>query len=73
VYLTAPRKEIIRRFRARAATGLRHAVHPDHEFTPDHWERNFSKPIRIGQVVEVDASTPVDVEQLAATVRTVLG
>lgn len=73
VYLTAPREEIIRRFRARTATGSRHAAHPDQEFTPEQWERNFSKPIGIGQVVEVDTTTPVDVERLAATVETLLG
>ncbi|GAA1989149.1 AAA family ATPase [Catenulispora subtropica] len=72
VYCTAPHEEIIRRFRARQASGERHAVHPDHEFTPDYWDRNFGKPIGIGQVVELDTSVPVDVAGLAATVRALL-
>jgi len=72
LYCTAPREEIIRRFRARTATGERHAVHPDHEFTPDHWERNFSKPIGIGHVIEVDTTTPVDIPHVAAAVRALL-
>ena len=73
VHCTAPQEEIIRRFRARQAAGERHAVHPDHEFTPEHWERNFSKPIGIGHVIEVDTTTPVDVPRLAAAVRALLG
>jgi predicted kinase len=73
LYCTAPREEIERRFRARQAAGERHTVHHDMTFTPEHWEQNFSKPIGIGQVVEVDTTTPVDVEALAASVRALLG
>jgi len=72
VYCTAPQEEIIRRFRARQASGERHAVHPDHAFTADHWERNFSSPIGIGHVVEVDTTRPVDVPSLADSVRALL-
>lgn len=72
VYCTAPQEEIIRRFRVRQASGERHAVHPDHEFPADYWERNFSSPIGIGQVIEVDTTRPVDIPSLAASVSALL-
>ncbi|NUR27147.1 MAG: AAA family ATPase [Catenulispora sp.] len=72
VYCTAPQEEIIRRFRARQASGARHAVHLDHEIPEDYWERNFSNPIGIGQLIEVDTSVLVDVPSLAASVRALL-
>ena len=71
VYCTAPQEEIVRRFEERQASGDRHAVHPDSVLEPDFWER-FSEPIGIGQVIEVDTSTPVDVQALAASVRALL-
>ncbi|WP_323746631.1 AAA family ATPase [Catenulispora pinisilvae] len=73
VYCTAPREEILRRFHARNAAGERHAVHPDHAFTPDRWEKSFGGPIGVGRVLEVDTSTPVDVAKIAAEVRALLG
>ncbi|NUR58544.1 MAG: AAA family ATPase [Catenulispora sp.] len=69
LYCTAPREEILRRFHTRQATGDRHTVHPDLAFESGEWERKFGKPIGIGHVVEVDTTTPVDVEALAATIR----
>lgn len=73
LFCTAPRAEILRRFQARQASGERHAAHPDLRFTPEEWERHFAKPVGIGQVVEVDTTTPVDVGALAASVRALLG
>ncbi|MBW8805788.1 MAG: AAA family ATPase [Catenulisporales bacterium] len=71
VYCAAPREEVIRRFRARAAAGVRHAVHTAHEFAADFWD-NSSKPVGIGHVIELDTTTPVDVERLAVAVRELL-
>ncbi|MEY9910782.1 putative kinase [Catenulispora sp. MAP12-49] len=72
VYLTAPREVVIQRFRERGAAGERHPVHPDKELSPERWERDFAAPIGIGQVLEVDATTPVDVAQVATDVRALL-
>ena len=72
VYCTAPREEIMRRFRERHAAGGRHAVHPDPELTLERWEAHFRAPIGIGHVLEVDTSTPVDVARVAAEVRALL-
>ncbi|MFL6115563.1 MAG: AAA family ATPase [Catenulispora sp.] len=72
VYCAAPREEVIRRFHARAAAGVRHAVHTAQEFAADFWD-NSSKPVGIGHVIEVDTTTPVEVERLAAAVRKLLG
>jgi predicted kinase len=69
LYCTAPREEILRRYAARQAAGERHTVHPDLAFRPEEWEQKFGKPIGIGQVIEVDTTTLVDVEALATTVR----
>jgi predicted kinase len=69
VYCTAPRELAMQRFRERFAAGERHAVHPDQELTLERWEKDFSAPIGIGHVVEVDTSTPVDVARVAAEVR----
>ena len=69
LYCTAPREEILRRYQARLAAGERHTVHPDLAFQPGEWEQKFGKPIGIGQVIEVDTTTPVDIEALATTVR----
>lgn len=73
VYCTAPRAEVLRRFRERHAAGERHAVHPTQEITPERWDKDFSAPIGIGHVLEVDTSTPVDVARVAAEVRALLG
>ncbi|MEY9931870.1 putative kinase [Catenulispora sp. GP43] len=72
VYCTAPRDVVMHRFRERATTGERHAVHPDQELSPERWERDFAAPIGIGQVLQVDTSTPVDVARVAAKVRALL-
>jgi predicted kinase len=72
VYCTAPKEEVMRRFRERSAAGERHVVHPDRELTPERWEADFSAPIGIGHVLEVDTSTPVDVPRVAAEVRALL-
>lgn len=71
VFCTAPREEVIRRFRARQASGARHAVHTGHEFAPEFWD-NSSRPIGLGHVIEVDTTTPVDVGLLASAVRSAL-
>jgi hypothetical protein len=73
VYCTAPRELVMQRFRERFATGERHAVHPDRELTPERWEADFSAPIGVGHVVEVDTSGRVNVARLAGEVRAVLG
>ena len=72
VYCTAPRELVIQRFHERFAAGRRHAVHPDSELTVERWEADFSAPIGIGHVVEVDTSGPVDVARIAAEVRALL-
>ena len=72
VYCTAPRDVVIQRFRERGETGERHAVHPGLTLTPERWEADFSAPIGIGHVLEVDTSTPVDVPRVAAEVRALL-
>ena len=72
VYCTAPRELVMQRFRERSAAGERHAVHPAQELTRERWERDFSAPIGIGHVIEVDTSTPVDVAWVAAEVRALL-
>lgn len=72
VYCTAPLEEVKRRFQERQAAGVRHAVHPDHTLAPDFWDK-FREPIGIGPVLEVDTTTPVDVPQVAAKVRALLG
>lgn len=72
VYCTAPRELVMQRFRERSAAGERHAVHPAQELTRERWERDFSAPIGIGHVIEVDTSTPVDVARVAAEVRALL-
>lgn len=72
VYCTAPRELVMQRFRERFVAGERHSVHTDQELTLERWEKDFSAPIGIGHVVEVDTSTPVDVARVAAEVRALL-
>ena len=72
VYCTAPKEVVMQRFRERAAAGERHAVHPDTELSIERWERDWSVPVGIGQVLRVDTSAPVDVARVAAEVRALL-
>jgi predicted kinase len=72
VYCAAPKDVVMRRFRERGAAGGRHAVHPDQELSLERWERDFSAPIGIGQVLRVDTSMPVDVAGVAERVRALL-
>lgn len=72
VYCSAPRELVMRRFRERHAAGERHPVHCAPELSPERWERDFSAPIGVGHVLEVDTRTPVDVARLAAEVRALL-
>jgi predicted kinase len=72
VHCTAPRELILQRFRERGVAGRRHAIHPDHELDTERWERSYGAPIGIGQVLEVDTSTPVDVARVATHVRALL-
>lgn len=72
VYCKAPKEVVMQRFRERAAAGSRHAVHPDSELSPERWERDFSAPIGVGRVLEVDTSGPVDVAWIVGEVRALL-
>lgn len=58
-----------RRYSARAAT--RHPVHVVSRLTPGQLAE-YDQPVGIGQLISVDTSTPVDVTELASTVRALL-
>ncbi|ACU74349.1 conserved hypothetical protein [Catenulispora acidiphila DSM 44928] len=73
VHCSAPRDVVIQRFRERGVAGERHAVHPGLTLTPERWEADFSGPVGIGRVLEVDTTVPVDVARVAAEVRALLG
>lgn len=68
VHLTCPREEVMRRFRERGASGQRHAVHHDSALSDADWNKCDS-PLRLGPVIEVDATRPVDVLHTADLVR----
>ena len=72
VYCTLPKEVAMQRFRDRYAAGERHAIHTDRELLLERWEADFSAPVGIGHVLEVDTSAPVDVARVAAEVRALL-
>jgi predicted kinase len=69
VYCRCPADVLMARFRERQRTA--HAAHPLRELAPEH-AAEFDGPVGLGAVVEVDTTWPVDVEALAARVKSLL-
>ena len=65
-----PADELARRFAQRARTA--HPAHPLTELTPDLLAE-YDRPMGIGQVIEVDTSAPVDLDQLTTRLESLIG
>ncbi len=66
VYCACPMPEVMRRFKARGAAG----VHPAHPWRlmDDNTFAEFDRPMGVGQLITVDTTRPVDIDQIAAEV-----
>ncbi len=71
VYCWCPPEEVARRFAERAITARHHPAHVLKELTPDMLAE-YDRPVGIGAVIEVDTSSPVDMEALVRHVRMAL-
>lgn len=69
VHCRCPTEVALRRYRERGPR--RHAVHPLWEMSPE-MAAEFDGPMRLGPVLEVDTTTDVDIEALAARVTSAL-
>ena len=68
VYCHCPKKEVMRRFAARAKQASYHPAHTFSSITPEYIEQ-FDRPINTGKVLMVDTTRPVDVGGLVSSVR----
>ena len=72
VHCSCPSEVAADRFRRRASAGDRHAVaHPLTSLTPELLAE-FDGPMGVGEVVQVDTTSPVDVADVADRVRCLL-
>jgi len=71
VYCRCPPQEAARRFAARAATPGHHPAHFAVGITLESL-KEFDKPFALTPVIEADTTQAIDIEALAAQIRTVL-
>jgi hypothetical protein len=72
VYCACAADEAARRYDQRGSAGGRHPVHSWPTLPPDV-RAEFTGPLGLGPVVEVDTAQPVDVAHVADRVRALLG
>jgi predicted kinase len=68
IYCQCPPEEAARRYQERAAIGTRHPAHARSHMDPEEMAE-FDRPFCLGAVIVVDTTRPVDLEGLAAAVR----
>ena len=72
VHCFCPPDEAARRYDTRGLGPQRHRVHTWDSLPPEI-RAEYDGPIGVGSVIEVDTTSPVDVERVAARVRAALG